>query len=290
MVIQAKRFIDSIANSLDVEYDAGFRRWLDYPFHGVWKSSSYSVFTLVAAGCVRTVIKDSGLVLERPEGLACYLPAGVYRKTDIISTSGADVIISRMRFHIFHGVNVLSFFDVPWLFDQDISVEINRINRALCELDLSDCATSIGMQAKCKALCFELLHLVLSASQVKKSSLQNFFELERLSPVIEYISAHYREDISSETLAREAGLSVSRFYHKFKEIIGIAPRVYIRRFRIREARHLLLHTDLSIAEAGEMVGWTDQFHFSRSFKKATGFSPLQYRRQYRQGADSLFAD
>jgi two-component system response regulator YesN len=57
--------------------------------------------------------------------------------------------------------------------------------------------------------------------------------------------------------------------------------------RLQEAENMLLCTDLSIAEIGDRVGWEDQFYFSRTFKKNTGLSPGDFRRQFKKGRQGI---
>jgi AraC-like DNA-binding protein len=52
---------------------------------------------------------------------------------------------------------------------------------------------------------------------------------------------------------------------------------YLRRTRIDQSRYLIEHTTLRVEEIVFEVGFTDQFHFSRVFKRETGMSPTLWR-------------
>jgi transcriptional regulator GlxA family with amidase domain len=52
---------------------------------------------------------------------------------------------------------------------------------------------------------------------------------------------------------------------------------YLRDLRLREARSLLLHSDLGIAEVGERCGFGSASRFAQAFRSGTGLSPRAYR-------------
>lgn len=55
---------------------------------------------------------------------------------------------------------------------------------------------------------------------------------------------------------------------------------YVRRNRIRKAEKLLGESDKKIAEIAELVGFPDYNYFTKVFKKETGFTPREYRRNF----------
>ncbi len=58
---------------------------------------------------------------------------------------------------------------------------------------------------------------------------------------------------------------------------------YIRKLRIDKALHLLHHTDHSLSEIAYLTGFSDQSHFTRSFRKHTGLNPLDYKKNIQKG-------
>jgi methylphosphotriester-DNA--protein-cysteine methyltransferase len=60
---------------------------------------------------------------------------------------------------------------------------------------------------------------------------------------------------------------------------GMSPMAYLRQMRVERMAHLLVSTDLSIAEAAHSVGWRNQFHASQCFHAHYGISPTEYRRR-----------
>ena len=66
--------------------------------------------------------------------------------------------------------------------------------------------------------------------------------------------------------------------HLFKKHCGKSIRAYTNDLRISEAKKLLKNTGLSIKEISERTGFFDSNYFSNSFKKETGVSPKEYRK------------
>lgn len=99
---------------------------------------------------------------------------------------------------------------------------------------------------------------------------------------ISFLNLHYRENINSDELLKQHKMSRSTFLRNFQRSTGCSPIQYLLRIRISHACHLLQSSDLRISEIGFMVGFQDQNYFSRCFKKQTGMSPGEFRRQYQE--------
>lgn len=97
--------------------------------------------------------------------------------------------------------------------------------------------------------------------------------------IAEYVRNHYMENIDFSSLAGEMGFSSAYLTKLFNKYIGDTPLKYLTDIRMEEAKNLLANTSLPIREVGEKVGYPDQFHFSKTFRKATGKNPTAYRKE-----------
>ena len=99
---------------------------------------------------------------------------------------------------------------------------------------------------------------------------------------IDYIdSAGFSSQISNGELARVMGLSRVSVINRFSGVLGITPHKYMEARRIEFAKRLLLGSDKPVLTVAAMCGYDDPLYFSRVFKKATGTSPLDFRRMGR---------
>ena len=101
---------------------------------------------------------------------------------------------------------------------------------------------------------------------------------ESVQQAIRYMQEHYMEDIDIGVLASEMGFHSAYLTRLFGRYVGISPLKYLTNIRIQEAKRLLLDTSLPISAVGEQVGYPDQFHFSKTFRKATGENPSAFRK------------
>lgn len=102
---------------------------------------------------------------------------------------------------------------------------------------------------------------------------------EYVKTAIEYIEKNYGNHISVNQISDYIGIDRTYFSHIFKNIISQTPIEYIVKTRIDKACLLLKNPILTIAEVSNSVGYADQFVFSKQFKRVTGISPSQYRKQ-----------
>jgi AraC-like DNA-binding protein len=90
-----------------------------------------------------------------------------------------------------------------------------------------------------------------------------------------YIEAYFMQNPSLEELSRVASLSPFHFHRLFLRNIGVSPHQYLIQFRIRKARELLLEGN-SIARVALDLGFADQSHFTRFFKRIIGVAPGRF--------------
>ena len=94
---------------------------------------------------------------------------------------------------------------------------------------------------------------------------------------VAYFQQDYRRPLSRKEVAQVIGLSENYLSQIFRQELGISPWEYLNRYRIKQARELLAHTDESISSIAMEVGFEDPSYFGRVFHKITGLSPREYR-------------
>ena len=96
---------------------------------------------------------------------------------------------------------------------------------------------------------------------------------------MEQIESNYMEDLSAEQLAKSVYVSPQYLSRLFVRYVGCSVYEYLTNYRINQAKKLLMKRDRRIQEIAHDVGYTDASHFIVMFKKLTGMTPAQFRRQ-----------
>nr|WP_145403253.1 helix-turn-helix domain-containing protein [Paenibacillus xylanexedens] len=102
-------------------------------------------------------------------------------------------------------------------------------------------------------------------------------ESDMVDVVASYIASHYRQNLELKELAVLAGCSVRQLQRRFKQEKQLGPMEYVIQLRMESASRMLRHTDASIGEIADKLGYRDMYYFSRAFKKYYGIPPLHYR-------------
>lgn len=106
-----------------------------------------------------------------------------------------------------------------------------------------------------------------------------------LQEVFHYIQENYAAELTLERMAERLKLSSGYLSVYFKRKSGMNFLEYLNQVRIEKAKELLQLTELKVQEIGERVGYTSSNSFFRMFKKWTGLTPGDYRRQMHEQAD-----
>jgi AraC family transcriptional regulator len=101
----------------------------------------------------------------------------------------------------------------------------------------------------------------------------------RLRRVLNFIEANIKNNITLEDLASIAGYSAFHFARKFAVTMGIAPHRYISHLRLESAMAELTAGKLPLAEIALNAHFSSQASFTRAFHRATGMTPLEFRRR-----------
>ena len=117
------------------------------------------------------------------------------------------------------------------------------------------------------AYIYELIKCVCATDKPVKDS---FSKIKR------YIKYNYMEDVSVDNLSRMFGFERSYLYRMFMKKYGIGVKEYIIKTRMERARAFLSEGH-SVASTAYMVGYKDEFNFSRAFKKHCGIAPSLFR-------------
>lgn len=122
----------------------------------------------------------------------------------------------------------------------------------------------------------DLMHLygALIKSQHKKQ------RQDHIVRAMEYIRAHFSEEITIQQISDHVGLNRDYLARLFKKKTGKTLQAQITKNRIDEA-YRCLYLDMSVKEAALYAGFKDATNFSKLFKKINGVSPKQWKKEIR---------
>lgn len=170
-------------------------------------------------------------------------------------------------------------------------------NNSICSITLcTRAAISGGLNSE---TAFQLSDLTIqkiescrSVNEIQKLSYQIVTDLcERVSTlqnnpsnsplvnrIIRYINENIADKIIVDELARLVHTNRSFLSSKFKSEMGIPLTEYISKQKIAEAKRLLLYSDKSLSSIAAYLSFSSQSHFQNTFKKITGLTPAEYRK------------
>jgi PAS domain S-box-containing protein len=108
----------------------------------------------------------------------------------------------------------------------------------------------------------------------------------RMNAVVDHINRHYAEPIGMADLAKVASLSISQFERRFRTVFEQTPSRFLIRYRLTRASQILMHSDNTVSQIAQDVGFYDHSHFTREFQKLFGMAPGRYRKIHRSTGKS----
>jgi AraC-like DNA-binding protein len=222
-----------------------------------------------------TIRGDKCRYLRWREGEIFCCPPFVPHSQRIVSEGTIEFISVTANFEIFNGLDLLSFFKLPFTYT---GAEAEAIGNVLRRFDVvRHMAVGMKRDIQACALCYELLNELLGKAELRPDAQARLKGIERLSAALQYLGNHYTESLDLPLLASLTHLSPSRFHAIFKAATACSPSEYIRRLRLEQAGVMLMEGTARVGEVGRALGWNDPFHFSRTFKQFFGVSPKQFQ-------------
>jgi AraC-like DNA-binding protein len=179
------------------------------------------------------------------------------------------------RWLVYGAIDVASLLDMPLILNARQAKRLGDIIAELIDLDAAG-ARGLWPVVRRQELGFRALGLICEVSTQRDIDLSHLRHAERLLPALDRLKRDLAAPLDVDELAGSVHLSRSRFFALFRGTTGTTPAEHLRRLRLDVACQRLRGTDLPLyAIAGE-VGYADQFHFSRDFKRRMGVSPSEY--------------
>lgn len=102
-----------------------------------------------------------------------------------------------------------------------------------------------------------------------------------LAQAREFLHANFSENLSLSDVADAGGVHPVHLARVFRKFYCCTTGEYVRRLRVEFASRELSASDTPLAAIGSAAGFSDQSHFSRTFKRHTGLTPAEFRAEFR---------
>ncbi|OCO99254.1 hypothetical protein BC374_09495 [Ensifer sp. LC13] len=113
---------------------------------------------------------------------------------------------------------------------------------------------------------------------IGKAAAQDDLGEDRLLLVLSAMRDDLARAWTIDDLAACARLSPSQLFRRFRDMVGTTPMDWLRHERINQAKRLLVAPDAKVSAVAAVCGYPDPYHFSRDFRRVTGYTPTKFRR------------
>lgn len=157
-------------------------------------------------------------------------------------------------------------------FAPDLKDILARAERSIGD----DLETARALLARAAAMIAEAAETQARAPEVNLGGLAPW-QAKRVSA---HIDANLGDTIPVSRLAQLVTLSAGHFSRAFKQTFGDTPHGHVMRRRVEAAKAMMLKSAEPLSQIAYLCGFADQAHFSRTFRKLAGATPLAWRRAH----------
>jgi AraC-like DNA-binding protein len=163
----------------------------------------------------------------------------------------------------------------------------NSIRFSVAAMNTSDAGSALVLAKLAELLFIETLRCYISSLPAAETG----WLAGARDPVIGQALALMHKDPAHQwtitELARNVGVSRTRFAERFRHFLGDSPMAYLGQWRLKLGAEILRSTEESVAEIAAEVGYGSEAAFNRAFKREFDCPPAQFRRKRKAALASL---
>ncbi len=126
----------------------------------------------------------------------------------------------------------------------------------------------------------EAMYCILNKLALKAGNKTQNFSLT-VKRAISFVNEFYKDGITLDQTAARLNITPEYLSSIFNKEVGANFSSYIKDYRIKKAKELLINSNLKAYEISEQVGYSDPKYFSRVFREVTGYTPGEYQKAYK---------
>lgn len=244
----------------------------DFPIH-----KHYEIEILYCAkGSYKVIINNEPHLLT--EGMLAFIPCLVPHETVKTNEESLQLLIEAGPLFLGNYFDIISFSELEsFIFD---------LNESSCGKNILPLLEEIieqksgfqpneliikGNVTKIFGLFLNEISYSEAENQIKENT-----KIKNIEKALDLIHHSYSEQITVDIAAQVAGYGKSNFCKIFKNTTGVTFHQYLNNYRIERSKFFLRHTDMSVFEVGEMVGFNDSKTFCRVFKEFVDTTPKSF--------------
>lgn len=246
--------------------------------HGVLEPSC----CIVAQGSKEVVLGDESFVYDAAHYLIATMGVPAFAR---IVHASADAPYLSMRFLLDPAMVTSVTLESGLAHQQGEGAGAKAVDVSALNVDMLDAALRLVRAAEsaeeyrvmAPLILRELIYRLLTGTQAMRlNQLVRFGGQDhRMVRAVKLLSDHCTEPLRVETVAQQLGMSVSGFHAHFKAATNMSPVQFQKQLRLQEAQRLMLSEDYDAGQAAYHVGYEDQSHFSRDYKRQYGEPPAR---------------
>ncbi|HVT34192.1 MAG TPA: AraC family transcriptional regulator, partial [Nevskiaceae bacterium] len=141
--------------------------------------------------------------------------------------------------------------------------------------------SGLGVDEAGMLIAARFVELASGASRPRTQAQAQARDRRRAVEAALWLDEHAHEERDLDGVAAQAGLSPFHFLRLFGKVLGVTPHQYLLRARLRRAARLLAEEERAVTDIALDVGFADLSNFVRTFHRAAGVSPREFRRAAR---------
>lgn len=244
--------------------------------YGVTRTLQHHEIIYICEGNGHIVIGKNRYPLKK--GMLFYIPPGVQQTIEPRSENPEHY----MTVH-FSGWRMMLDPDGTWKYRENIQILRQPLAQKITDYPpleelfgkLLDTWNDKGPSYEFVATTLLRQLLILVTQNNMKQSKNQAISL-KIDRIIEYMRQNINKKITSEELSDIAKLSTFYLSRTFKEATGYPIIMYFNKMKIEKAKELLIEGNKKVKEVAYELGYTNEFYFSRMFKRVEGLSPKEF--------------
>lgn len=239
-------------------------------FYARHTHADYEINYVTSGNCMMT-IKNKNIALHKGE---CIVIEPGFSHSFIVNAA-KSCQITQFEFCVDNSIGVIKNPDCIKLVNcRDIRESIGNLYSYYRDMN------SAPSYYKLFVLELEKLFILISMHMEKAEDSRQPYTVSPLNHILCYLDTHFDQPVDLDWLAKQNKISTRYLRKIFARHMGVSAIDYITMLRIEKAKDLLKNSRLSIAHVAASAGYSSQPYFSAMFKKKTGISPRDFRRQY----------